>query len=119
MDDNPTFVKWLSEQVAAIQLQKSTLVREKNRLELLRQEILDHTGLTDMRQTAETYLAKFTELTGVQKRNFIEKMVESIIVKSDNTIEIRFLGRPDVSGVNERKKSLYYEGNGSPGLAVY
>lgn len=112
---NASLVEWLSKALPEMQQRRSSACAAKEKLELQRRDILDRQGVLDLRKTATTYLDRFSSLTGVQKRNFMEKIVESVIVRSDNTLEIRFLGRPEAMGVNERKKSLYYEGNGSSG----
>ncbi len=110
-----SLVEWLSKELPEMQKRRSSASAAKENLEMQRRDILDRQGILDLRKTATTYLDRFSSLTGVQKRNFMEKIVESVIVRSDNTLEIRFLGRPEPVGVNERKKSLYYEGNGSSG----
>jgi len=114
-----SFIAWLSEQVSAVQSRKAALTLERQCLECQKRDLMDTQGVSDLRQLAVSHLDRFGRLTGVQKRNFIEQILESVIVTSNNTVEIRFLGRSGEAGVNERKQSLEYERDGSVSVADY
>lgn len=112
----PSVIAWLSEQVGELQARKASLTQEKTQLEAQKRDLEDTQCVSNIRQLALSHLDRFGRLTGVQKRNFIEQLVESVIVTSNNTIEIRFLGQgAGAAGINERKQSLEYGRCGSSG----
>lgn len=93
---------------------KRIIEAELDTLRRCADEVEESAGLSDLRKTATDYVKRFDKLTGTEKRNIIEKIVERVTVQSGNRIEIRLHGEPKQKTrlVAGWKKSSTYELNG-------
>ena len=82
-------------------------------LEYTRADLLRRVGLDDLRRTAQDYLKRFDQLTGIEKRRHIERLVHRIVVKPGNQLEIEFFGEPLVRTVKREAKSTDWKKDGS------
>ncbi|MBL4818131.1 MAG: hypothetical protein JKY15_02715 [Deltaproteobacteria bacterium] len=67
--------------------------------------------LSCQRRLASEFIARFDELSGIEKRGFIERMVSKIIIKSDNKLEMQVLWDPK-QAVTKTTKSSVSDWNG-------
>ena len=102
----PGFISWLEEQVERIKEQR---VKKEQGLVILlhaRSDLMQKSGLENLEMTASDFIAKFDELTGVQKRDFIERMIAKIVIKADNQLELHVLWDPKKSVTRTTKSSI-------------
>ncbi len=52
---------------------------------------MQKSGLESLEKTASEFIAKFDELTGVEKRDYIERMIAKIVIKKDKQLEFSVL----------------------------
>ncbi|HRK09157.1 MAG TPA: recombinase family protein, partial [Pseudobdellovibrionaceae bacterium] len=93
LDDN--LMRWMSDQVVALQNAKQFKIRELESLKNKRSEILDESGLRDIQKQVKKALQGFDGLTRVQQRTLLEKIISKITVVSDKEIEIRLFDGSD------------------------
>ncbi len=102
------FMEWLEGEVKELSRRREQANTE---LELLRQSkatLVESAGLSDLRKLSMDFLKKFDGLTGTERRSIMSKLVQRIILRSNNQLEIQFFGQPRLSTqpVAERKKGL-------------
>ncbi len=107
----PAFMSWLEEQIEKIGEQKAKKEQEVAVLLHARSDLMQKSGLENLEKTASEFIAKFDELTGVQKRDFIERMIAKIVIKEDNQLELHVLWDPKKS-VTRTTKSTISDWNG-------
>lgn len=88
------FMRWLEGEVEKIQKSKEEKERELALLLHARSELIRKSGLERLESTAQEFIARFDSLTGVQKRDYIERMIAKVVIKKDNKIEIHVLWEP-------------------------
>ncbi len=86
-----SFMNWLEDEVEKIREQKQRKEQDIEILFLARADLMKKSGLESLEQTASEFIAKFDQLTGVQKRSFIERMISRVVIKKDNKIELHVL----------------------------
>ncbi len=88
------FMNWLEEEVEKLKNQKNQKEQDLANLLYARADLMEKSGLEKLEKTATEFIAKFDELTGVQKRSFIERMIAKIVIKQDNKLELHVLWDP-------------------------
>ncbi len=109
---------WLAGEVADMEGKRVRKRVEVEALDRQRQDLLRDVGLDDLQRTAKEYLKGFDTMTGIEKRDYLERLVQRVVVKPGNKLEILFYGQPPAVAVNRRKKSTEWEWSGSPDDAV-
>ncbi len=107
---------WLAEQVENITKDHQRAEAEVEALERARTELLRTSGLDDVQSKARKLLNRFDNITGVEKRNLLERVVKKIEVKPKNRLHLHFTilsGDPLASpSVTLRNQSSGSEVNG-------
>ena len=92
LDDDADLTSWFKEEIKKV-------VQEKKQLELRKVSIQEYIRKLDFddeivnkRNKYRTELENLAHLKKSQLRNFVELMIDKVIVKKNNEIEIRFLG---------------------------
>jgi len=107
----PGFMDWLAEEVEKIKLKKQKKEEELSILLHAQADLIKKSGLENLQKTASEFISKFDQLTGVQKRAFIERMIKKIVIKSNNQLELHVLWDPK-KGVTRMTKSSISEASG-------
>ncbi|MGE0764536.1 MAG: hypothetical protein AB7N80_14770 [Bdellovibrionales bacterium] len=111
-DLTDTLVRWLSEQVERLAKDRERLRHELDFLQKRRQEVLDESGLTDIQGQVKKVLQGFEGLTRVQQRLLLGKVIDRIVIRSDNHLEIRLVGSGAVTATTRRNQKLDSNQNG-------
>jgi DNA invertase Pin-like site-specific DNA recombinase len=109
------FMAWLEGEVVALQLRKEAKEAELADYLRAKKDIAKKSGLESLDATATDFIEKFSSLTGVEKRNFIERMIDKIIVKKDNKLELHVLWEPKRSVTRTTKSTVSELDNGRDG----
>lgn len=89
------FMQWLeNEALPSLELQKRNLTIELEQKQNYRQYLFQASGLDRLKQVVKELVDQFSQLNGVQKRNYLERLVEKITIKSDNTLELKVFWEP-------------------------
>ena len=113
VDDDAEVTGWIKEQI-------KKMVQEKKQLELKSEAIKSHITKLDFdesfikkREKLKRELSNLKHLNPSQLRDFVESMIDKIVILKTNEIEIRFLG-PEVSfeTVTRTKKCSESKENG-------
>ena len=104
-------MEWLDEQVQQLKKSRLRLKTELEALKLVEQELMEESSLDDLRKLSIGFLNNYDKLTGTERRNTLEKFVQKVVVRSDNTLELMFYEEPRtvIPSVTRRKKSSGYE----------
>lgn len=109
--ERPGFMDWLEKEVEKINDQKIKRDQELNILFNARADLMKKSGLENLEKTAIEFIERFEQLTGVQQRDFIERMIAKIVIKKDNALELHVLWDPK-KGVTRMTKSSISDQNG-------
>jgi hypothetical protein len=111
----PGFMDWLGTEVGHLGTQREAKLREVETLRSQRTEFMEDAGLTDLRKTSRDYLERFDRLTPTERRTIIESVIQKIVVKPDNKLEIVFFSDAIQAAepVNRWKRSTSAGGDGS------
>lgn len=90
----PEFMNWLQDEVKKVSNEKHLNEQRIENLKLIQDEILSPISTDNISEYTEMLLNQFTKLTGTQKRRYVEKIFERIIVKGTNEIELHFKTGP-------------------------
>lgn len=104
------FFSWLEKQVESIHLDRDSLEFQLSELENYKANIMEKSGLVDLRKTIQEFVSSFERLTGVEQREILEKIIKKIIVKKNNEIELEIYG--EKAPVIRRDTGSYKERNG-------
>jgi hypothetical protein len=106
---------WLGTEVGHLGTQREAKLREVETLRSQRTEFMEDAGLTDLRKTSRDYLERFDRLTPTERRTIIESVIQKIVVKPDNKLEIVFFSDAIQAAepVNRWKRSTSAGGDGS------
>lgn len=96
-DLNDNLVKWLSDQVDQLKRDRDIKSTELKRLQERRSAILDESGLRKIHAQVKKALNGFDDLSRVQQRTLLEKIISQIVVKSEKKMEIRILDKKNLS----------------------
>ena len=109
----PGFMDWLAGQVETVTFDQGKFQLELEALERVKQELLRTSGLGDLQGQVKKLLGRFESLSPVEQRNFIEKVVNKIVVKPGNRLDLHICGgSPTSTTVTLRKQSTEVEVNG-------
>ena len=86
---------WLEDEVEKIQAKKLKLEQDLGLLFCARADLMKKSGLESLEQAATEFISKFDQLSGAQKRSFIERMMHKIVIKKDNKLELHVNLDPD------------------------
>ena len=100
-----SFMTWLENEVEKQQLSRANKEKELERLLSVKAEALKEVKLDDLAALTKDYLKTFDTLTGTERRNEIEKLVECIVVKSGNKLELNFNFSPLCPSRGQRWKN--------------
>ena len=96
--DNRDLVgKWLGEQLAEIESLMGSKTRSLDDLARRKDEVVRQTGLTDLKATVREFIDSFDEFTDVERRGLIQRIIEKIVVRKPNQIEIVLYADPPVT----------------------
>lgn len=111
---SPEMFEWFEQNIKKMNEDKRIFEADLDTLRRCADEVEESAGLSDLRKTATDYVKRFDKLTGTEKRNIIEKIVEKVIIQSENRIEIRLHGQPKTKNpaCGRVEKSTYSELNG-------
>ena len=109
------FTDWLEKEVEKLQGQKTNKNSELEILLHARADLMKKSGLECLEKTATEFIAKFNQLTGTQKRDFIERMIAKIVIKKDNKLELHVLWDPKRSVTRTTKSSIREVNGGRDG----
>lgn len=89
--------------MGTIKENRRKLENDLSLLRIKRQEVLNSSGLEDLEKTASDFIARFDTLRGIEKRNFIERMIAKIVLREGNKIEFHVCWSPvtSVTGMTE------------------
>src|SRR6185503_4980150 len=88
------FLSWLELEVGKIQSQKDQLSVQLEYLERHRRDILEKSGLENLRGKVTEFVDRFDELSDVEKRTLVEQIVKRIVVRKDNKLELHVQWSP-------------------------
>jgi hypothetical protein len=98
-------MEWLEGEVIAIGRKREQKLKELETLNNTRAEVLEKSGLENIREQVNRLLKGFEKLSGTEQRNLVDRVVKQIVVRSGNQIDIRFWGEPPpLSMVAERRR---------------
>lgn len=109
------FIVWLEEEVEKLKERKVMLDQSLATLLQVRGDIIKKSALDCLERTSLDFIAKFDQLTGVQKRDFIERMIAKIIIKKDNKLELHVLWDPRKTVTGVTKSTIREEDGGRDG----
>lgn len=113
--ERPGFMDWLEKEVLKINDQKIKREQELNILFNARADLMKKSGLENLEKTALEFIERFEQLTGVQQRDFIERMIAKIVIKKDNALELHVLWDPKKSVTRMTKSSVSDQSGGADG----
>ncbi len=104
---SPDLMEWLDEQVQQLKKGRLNLKTELESLKQVEQDLLEKSSLNDLRKLSLEFLNNYDKLTGTERRNTLEKFIQKVVVRSDNTLEVKLYEEPRThkSPVIRRKKS--------------
>lgn len=102
---------WLKNEVEKITQKKVKKEQELAILNVAQADLLKKSGLENLQKTALEFIARFEELSGVEKREFIARMIHKIVIKQNNKLELHVLWDPK-QGVTWTTKSSVSDLNG-------
>ena len=72
-------------------------------------------GLENLKKTAEDFINKLDRLTGTEKRNLLEKLIEKVVINQNQSINVHFWAEPASANkaVMRWKQSTEREVNGA------
>ena len=111
--NRPGFMDWLENQVTELKAKRLRLRSELETLKQSHQTIMDRSGFPNLEKALKEFSKGFDELSRVQQRSLIEKIIREVRVLPGNKLEIRIYGEPP-NGVR-RKQSTDSELNGRAG----
>ncbi|MBF0315285.1 MAG: recombinase family protein [Oligoflexia bacterium] len=88
------FLDWIEAQVKNVAKDKERYQGEVQYLEGLKRDIIEQTGLDNIRVLVKDFVNRFDTLTGTEKRNLIEKVISKVVIRSDQQIEIHVHWEP-------------------------
>ena len=94
---------WLEEEVGKIQAGKLKLEQDLGVLYCARSDLMKKSGLESLEQAATEFIDKFDQLSGTQKRSFIERIIHKVVIKKDNKLELHVNWDPDGPGSGPKK----------------
>ncbi|MBI2601911.1 MAG: recombinase family protein [Deltaproteobacteria bacterium] len=118
---DPTYASWLKERIKTIGQRREEARTELAILEKNRIEITKKRGFRSLQNEVQFYLGVgFENLSGVQQREIIQRIVHSITVRKNNEIQIKMYGEPKKKQrVTSEAKSSGNEWDGGRGKSEY
>ena len=108
----PAFMDWLEEEVTKLGEKKTKAESEISLLYLAKADLIKKSNLENLEKTAAEFISKFTSLTGIQQRSFIERMIAKIVIKKDNKLELYVLWDSKKSVTRTTESSIRKENGG-------
>jgi DNA invertase Pin-like site-specific DNA recombinase len=105
------FMDWLETEVEKLSAKRTRKEQELSAVYASRDDLIKKSGLENLQKASAEFIARFDELSGVEKRNFIERMIQKIVVKQDNKIELHVLWDPK-KGVTRTTNGSFSDRNG-------
>ena len=94
----------------------SLFIKAESEISLLylpKADLIKKSNLENLEKTAAEFISKFTSLTGIQQRSFIERMIAKIVIKKDNKLELHVLWDSKKSVTRTTESSIRKENGGA------
>ena len=104
---------WLEEEVTKLGEKKTNLESDISLLYLAKADLIKKSNLENIEKTAAEFISKFTSLTGIQQRSFIERMIAKIVIKKDNKLELHVLWDSKKSVTRTTESSIRKKNGGA------
>ena len=105
------FMDWLEEEVEKLQACRSQKEQELKEFIKAKLDLVKKSGLETLEETAQTFIERFDYLTPTEKRIFVERMIDKVVIKKDNKLELHVLWESK-KGVTRTTKSSSSESSG-------
>ena len=117
--DKAGFMDWLAREVEKMNKEYELAVSSVEMLERVKSELLRTSGLDNLQTEAKKLLDRYDKVSGVEKRNLLERLVKRIVVKPNNRLTFQlFVGLPSLSSsVTLRNQSSEVKRNGGTNVS--
>lgn len=75
---------WLEAEVEKLSDKKAKKEQELTILLVAQADLMKKSGLENLQRTAAELIQRFDQLTGVEKRDFVERIIHKIITRKNN-----------------------------------